>query len=269
MNTTIDQFEPVWQYEAEENAITTILEMQLLLWQKGMCVAGYNAEGIPQKVKTFFFPKDWDLEFMEHIFVNDPLFAGEEPFTQIWLAEERIILVPEQLYVKDYADEWFRKFHFLDADELLFHDDLNPALDAQIIFPIPENLKELLHQYMKDAQLNALSKIALSLSSETQGNLIKIINLPKVVLLSLQENGKNILHQVCCYENAENIIYKIAVILQEKDLTQDEIKISISGIAPFYNNILDELRNFFPIIDPFENTTAASLDFLKKLYLCA
>ncbi len=262
------------EYEAEENAITTILEMQLILWQKGMCVVGFDNYGIPQKVKTFFFPQDWDLKFMEYIFVNDPMFAGEEAFSKVWLTDERIILVPEQLYVKDYADEWFRKFHFLESEEILFHDNMSPALEAQIIFPIPENLKELLYQYLKeDISMNALSKVALGTSINDNGNFIKIVNLPKVVLLSLQENGKNILHQVCNYENSENIIYKIAIILQEKDLNQDEVQIAISGIAPFYNNILDELQSFFPIRKPleklFNNTTFATLDFLKKLYLCA
>lgn len=270
MNTTVDAYNPTWEYEAEENAITAITEMQLLLWQKGMCIVGFDKDGIPQKIKTFFFPEAWDLNFMEYIFINDPMFAGEEAFSKVWLTEERIILVPEQLYVKDYADEWFRKFHFLEADEVLFHDNMSPALDAQIIFPIPEKLKELLYQYLKeDISMNALSKVALNSSNNDKGNFVKIINLPKVVLLCLQENGKNILHQVSNYENAENIIYKIAIILQEKDLNQDEVQIIISGIAPFYNNILEELQSFFTIQKPFGDTTSATLDFLKKLFICA
>lgn len=269
MNTTIDSYNPIWEYEAEENAITEISEMQLLLWPEGMCVVGFDNQGIPQKVKSFFFDTDWDLEFIEYIFINDPLFAGEEEFKKVWIADERIILVPEQLYVKDYADEWFRKFHFLESEEVLFNDNMNPALDAQIIFPIPKKIKDLLYQYLKDVQMNALSKQALSSSVNENGNIIKIINLPKMVLLALQENGKNILHQVSKYENSENIIYKIAVLLQEKDLNQDEVQISIFGIAPFYNNILEELKSFFTIIHPFEDTTSATLDFLKKLYLCA
>lgn len=269
MNTTLEETGPVWQYEADGNAISEILGMQLILWSKGMCAVGYNTEGIPQKVKTYLFPKNWDAIYIEYVFTNEPLFAGPEAFTHIWLTEERNILVPEQLYMKDYADEWIRKFHFLEKDEVLFNDDLKPALDAQMVFPVQEKLKELLEMYMGDAKISTLSKMALRTPAPSAENLIEIINLPKTALLSLQENGKYILHQVCSYEKTEDILYKIAIILQEKDLRQDEINLTLFGIAPFWNNIIEELQTYFSFTEALEDTTRVTIDFLKELYLCA
>lgn len=268
MNTELEQYEPIWQYEVEENAILDITGLQLFIWSNGMSVVGFDETGQPQKIKTYFFPRPWDQEFMEEIFINEPLFAGEETFKSIWITEERSLLIPESLFNQGYATDWIKKFHFLEETETLFDDSLKPALKAQIIFPIPENLKNLLNHYFEEVAVKAFSKIALSLPEENTGTIIKIVNLPRLVLFSLQENGKNILHQIAHYEKTEDIIYKIAIILQEKNINQDQVKISLSGIAPFYNNIIEELQNFFEIQEDLTDTTQATINFFKKTYLC-
>jgi hypothetical protein len=269
MEISMDEMEPVWLYTAEENAITEITSLQLIIWQKGFSICGFSETGIPQEIKTFLFREDWDLEMMEQIFINDPLFAGPEPFTHVWLAEQRNILIPDHFYDVDYSGEWIRKFHFLESDEIIFTGSMAPFLEAQIVFPVREKLKTLLEHYMEEAKINALSGVALSEAKPANTSLIELINLPKVILLSLQHNGKFNLHQVSAYDNTEDIIYNIALILQEKDLNQDQVNIELSGIAPFWNNILEELPAYFNQIEIPADTTLITLNFFKKLYTCA
>jgi len=268
MEINTDEIEPVWRYESEENAITEIISLHLIIWQKGLSICGFSGEGLPLEIKTFLFRKDWDTETIEQIFINDPLFAGPEPFTHVWLAEQRNILIPDHFYDVDYSGEWIRKFHFLENDEIIFTGSMTPFLEARIIFPVREKLKALLTQYMEEAKINALSQVALSEAKPENASLIELINLPKVILLSLQHNGKFNLHQVSAYDNTEDIIYNIALILQEKDLNQDEVNIEFSGIAPFWNNILEEIPAYFNQMEIPADTTAVTLNFFKKLYIC-
>lgn len=266
---TKERYQEIWKYKAEDSHLHTHETTHLIVWSNGMSIAAYNQGGIPLEIKTFLGKKLWDISLFKDLFQEESLLKKSKLVKNIWWAEERNIIVPEQLYVKDYAEKWIRRFHFLEASENLHDYNLQPYLNAQMVFPIAEEIEKLIQSNFSDASIDALSKIALSLPSESRTTTIKITNLPKVVLLSLQENGRNIYHQIAAYENIQDIIYKIAIILQEKDLNQNQIEIEIQGIAPFYNNILDELKNFFVIKNTITNTTLETLNFFKNLYKCA
>jgi hypothetical protein len=205
---------------------------------------------------------------MLHLFENDPLFAGPQPISRIWLAEARNILVPQSLYEENEAGEWLGKFHFLEADEQLMHISLQPHQDIQMVFPIKNALNALFEQYLPEASINVLSRVAMQ-HTEVKGPFLEIINLPKMILLSLREGQRFLLHQVYAYEHTENVVYRIAVILEEKGLAQDQVGVSLTGIAPFWNNLNTELPLYLRAISPLEDTTAISLTFLNKLFSCA
>lgn len=266
--TELETKEPVWQYEAEDNALVDMDKLHLIVWPDGLCITGFDQDGTPLKIKTFLFRENWDTGFMQHLFENDPLFAGPQPISRVWLAEARNILVPGPLYEENEAGEWLGKFHFLEAGESLMHISMQPHQDIQMIFPVKDALKALFDQYLPEARISALSLVAMQ-QPETGGPFLEIINLPKMILLSLRENQRFLLHQIYPYENAENVVYKVALILEEKGLAQDQVRLSLAGIAPFWNNLNTELPLYFDAAGKLEDTTAVSLTFLKKLFSCA
>lgn len=266
---TEERYQEIWKYKAEDSHVQIHETTHLIGWANGLSIATFNQEGSPLEIKTFLGKKSWDSSLFKDLFHEEPLLKKTKLVKKIWWAEERNIIVPEQLYVKNYAEKWIRRFHFLETSENLHDYYLQPYLNAQMVFPIAEEIQKLIESNFPEASIDALSKIALSLPSESRTTCIKITNLPKIVLLSLQENSRNIYHQIAAYENIQDIIYKIAIILQEKDLNQNQVEIEIQGIAPFYNNILDELKNFFVIKNTITNTTLETLNFFKTLYKCA
>lgn len=260
--------EPIWQYEAEENVLIDMSSLHLIVWPNGLCVTAFDKGGIPMKVKTFVFREHWDIAFMQDLFENDPLFAGPQPINHIWIAEARNILIPEPLYEESQAGEWIGKFHFLEADEQLLHINMQPHQDIRMVFPVRQALTDLFRQYLPEARISALSRVSMVQGTGLNGTFLEIVNLPKMILLSLRENERFVLHQIYPYENTENVIYRIALILEEKGISQEQVQVSLSGIAPFWNNLNIELPRFFKSISHSEDTTAISLTFLNKLFSC-
>jgi len=263
-----ETIEPVWKFQAEADPIVEVTSFQLLLWPEGVTIVGYSGEGHAIDVRTFLFLKRWDIDFLEYLINNDAAFAGPQPIRKIWLADERNLLIPANLAGDDHSESWFRKFHFLEAEEQLTHLNMSPHLEADLTFPIHDKLRELLEKYLPEARINALSYYALAELDPSTAPVLRILSLPKFVFFTLQQNGKFLLHQLYPYEQADNIVYKIALLLQEKDIPQDHIGISLQGIAPFWHNLHTELPAFFPEMNAIPDTTATSLTFLNNLYQC-
>ena len=268
MNENLEGLIPVWNFETHEDVLVEVDSFQMILWKDGLSVFGYCKNGNVLKVITYLFDQEWDVAALETIFENHPIFASNEPFTNIWLAEERNIIIPEHLFEKGYADEWIRKFHHLDLKETLISVHLDPYLKAFFVFPILDEVHTLLKEHFENSKINTLSKLALATPEDTKQTLVKIINLPKLALISFIHEGKFILHQSTSYEKTEDIIYKIALILQEKGISQDQINLSLEGIAPFWNNLIDDLKDFFPLKIGNQESKNLTLDFLNSLYKC-
>lgn len=262
---------PIWRYLADEYTESAIAEIHLLIWPGGVCVAGFLQNGTPMIIQTYLTRDKPDTDWVKHLCTQDILIKNHtKKVKKIWLSEERNLLIPNSIYEENHAESWLRKFHFLSPEDILLHFELNKQVNAKIIFPISESLKAFLTETFSKASFLPLSKMAFQPISNKESAELQIISLPREIILSLSQKGHFVYHLVYPYESPQNIIYKLALILDEKGIPQEQLPaISFTGIAPFWNNILTELPAYFPLKTISENTTEITLDFLKKLFTCA
>lgn len=268
MNTTATG--PVWQYESEALPLSDAHHFHLILWKYGLSYVGFTSEGDTVMASTFLFEKDWDVSRFKEILIDEPVFAGPQPIKAIWIAEERQLLIPAPFFKDNFADAWLRTFHFIEAGETLIHHDLAPVLDAVAVFPLKEELLELIHEYLPEAKIRPLSLTAFTGDKPSSSPArIRLINLPKLVLWSFMENNQFQHHQISPAEEPDNILYTLGLYLQDNHHPQHAVTVEMEGIAPFWKNLHLSVRDFFSQFKPEEDTTLTSLEFYKKLFTCA
>lgn len=262
---------PIWRYVPNDYSEKSITDIHLIIWRGGVCVAGFQEGGIQGVVQTYLTQKQPDVLWVKELAEQD-VFLKKYPkkVKKIWISEERNLLVPNSIYEENHAESWVRKFHYLSPDEILLHFELNSSVDAKIVFPVSESLKAFLTENFSKAEFKAVSDLAFrSVPNDTPAD-VRIVCLPREIILTVGHNGHFVYHLVYPYETPQDVLYKLALILEEKGINQAQVNnISFSGIAPFWNNILEEISFYFPLKTSSENTTEISLTFLKSLYTCA
>lgn len=262
---------PIWQYIADDFSDTILSDIHLLLWQGGASVVGFKQTGDPGMVQTYLSQKRPDSIWIKDLVNNDILLKNHpKKVKKIWLSEERNLLIPDSLFEENIAEGWFRKFHYLSPDDVLLYFELNSSLEAKIIFPVSESIKALLSDAFSKANFYPVSQLAFQPVQSEAKTSVQIICLPREVMITLSHRGHFVYHLVYPYESPQNVVYKLALILEEKDISQEQIsEISFSGMAPFWNNILTEIPPYFSLKTISSNTTDITLNFLKTLYACA
>lgn len=257
-----------WNYKNENQG--TVEEIQLILWDFGISIFTIQENKEISEVQSYLFSSPWNIDEGKKIFEQTGLFSHAKMVKKIWMTSPKHLIIPESLYDEGYANQWIRRFHFLNPDESLFSINLQPELNAYIIFPIPERWQLLLKDSFKNVQFESITKLALKQKSEESEGIIQchIINLPKMTTISLIENQQFISHHVLAYEDSQELIYKIALLLQEKEIAQDIVRMRLEGIAPFWNDLLQKLEEFFPLNIDTSNSTKLSLDFINNLIQC-
>lgn len=260
--------ETAWKFENE--SIEKTDQLQLLIWEEGISVLFFSKEGELAKCLTYLLSDSWNLEDARLILEQSGAFDQANKVEKIWMTAPKHLIIPENLYEEGYANQWIRRFHFLNAEESLFSIPLKPQLDAFVIFPIPERWQLMLKDNFKNALFESLTKYALQRKEKdkTEGLHLHIISLPKMVTVSLLESQRFLSHHVLPYQQTEQLIYKLALLLQEKEIPQDLISFHLEGIAPFWNNLVEALTTFLKPNEEEKSTKEMTINFIKNLRAC-
>ncbi|WP_118951199.1 DUF3822 family protein [Taibaiella helva] len=258
--------QPVRHFNMHDDPLTNIETLHLIVWDKGLCIAGYDANSNVLTAKVYHYAP-WNMAAIESIFINEPLVAGPQPVTHIWIADERTIVIPRPLYEKEAAASWLRRFHFIEAGEHVHATPVAQVLAAVVSYPVQEKLAQLVQKYFAEGHIEALSG-AILCQEPTPQDYADLVFLDTVVLLSAGSKDKLLLHQVMEMSDVHNLLYRLALICQEHSLQQEELRVTVSGLC-LSDTVLEELRQFFPRITVPGSEQFASFTLLSKLISCA
>ncbi len=195
----------VWQMNQDEKTILQIVNTHLILWDKGCCFIGYTNEKTVVMAKYFVFEHDIQVTDLEGIFMDEPIFGGEEPVTNIWLCTTRQSIIPKQLYKESLSKDWIRKVYYIGPDEIIIAIPLlKPA--GYITFPIENSL----HSFVADWFPNAIIDNIVNASfSDNQSQNMTLCIMPNIATLATFDTKQLLQYVVFEYTNADEILYKI------------------------------------------------------------
>lgn len=257
--------QPVQHFNMHDDPLTNIETLHLLIWEQGLCIAGYGLNEHVLTTKVYVFPKG-DTHAVESIFMNEPLVAGPQPVTHIWIADERNMLIPHHLFNEDAAAEWLAKFHFVTPTETVHATRLKQPIN--IVYPMANDLSALLRKYFREAKVNALSGVLLQQEISTDSDTVDLVFLKETIALTLRQKGKLISHQIVVIEDINNLVYKIASISQDYKIVQEDLKVSVSGFC-VDENCWNQLKAFYPKMTVPGSEQFSSFTLLSKLISCA
>jgi hypothetical protein len=258
--------QPVQHFNMHDDPLTNIETLHLVIWDKGLCVAGYDLQGNVLTAKVYSF-SHWNIAAIESVFVNEPLVAGPQPVTHIWIAEERSLIVPQHLYTLEAAMQWLVQFHFIEAGETIHATTVRQHLQATVVYPLQDKLHTLLQKYFAEGKIDAISGMLLCQESLIGQDTADLTFLDKKAVLTIRSKGKLATHQVTEATDINNLVYKIASICEEHNIKQDELKISLSGFC-ITSETITELRSFFPKMTVPGSEQFSSFTLLSKLISC-
>jgi hypothetical protein len=258
---------PTWHFSTHDDPLTNIETLHLILWTHGLCIAGYDDAGKILVTKMYLFDHAWENDKIESIFINEPLVAGPQPVTRIWIADERSMLVPEHLFDQEASALWLRKLFFIEEGESI---RFAPALkdEAQIVYPVNNRLVAIAGKFFKEANIHSLSEVLLGNSDLQDQDTIKIFILGHTVLFTIREKGKLLAHQVFNSGDINDLVYRIAAICNEYSLPQQQLNVSIAGAMHRPEHMAAELKAYFPGIVIPDSEQSSSFTLLSELKSC-
>lgn len=262
-----EKLQPVQHFDMHDDPLTNIETLHLLIWGQGLSIAGYGSGGTVLTTKVYLFPKD-DIHAVESIFINEPLVAGPQPITHIWIAESRNMVIPQHLFNEDAAKTWLNKFHFIAPNESVRTTTVKQPDAVSIAYPVSNDLVAILNKYFPEGKIASVSGMILQQNIPTDSDSAEILFLNETVALTIRRKGKLIAHQIGLMEDVHNLVYKIASICQDCKIEQDDLKVSIAGLC-VTDNVANELRSFYPKMVVPGSEQFSSFTLLSKLIACA
>lgn len=257
--------QPVQHFNMHDDPLTNIETLHLLIWEQGLCIAGYGPDESVLTTKVYVFPKG-DIHAVESIFMNEPLVAGPQPITRAWIADERNMIVPQHLFNEEAAANWLNKFHFISYNESIQSTTLKQPIS--IAYPLSNDLSALLRKYFPEGKVNALSGVLLQQEISSENDTLELVFLKETIALTLRKKGKLITHQIEAYTDIHNLVYKVASISKDNEIAQEHLKVSVSGLC-IDENSLNELKAFYPKMTVPGTAQFSSFTLLSKLITCA
>jgi hypothetical protein len=262
-----ERLHPVQHFNMHDDPLTNIEHLQLLIWEQGLCIAGYGLNGNVLTTKVYTFHKG-DIHAVESIFMNEPLVAGPQPVTHIWIAEQRNMVIPQHLFQQEAGKTWLAKLHFITPAETVRTTTVRQPVPVSIVYPVSNDLALLLKKYFAEGKVETLSGMLLQQDFTADNDTADIVFLNETAALTLRQKGKLISHQIGLAEDINNLVYKIASICQDYKISQEELKVSISGLC-ITENTTQALKAFYPKMVIPGSEQFLSFTLLSKLISCA
>lgn len=276
LTTAIDtNKEELYRMNTAENLLDSVSDVNMIVMPRGLCLTGYSQNGEVLMVDYEDHPDDlqpWINDFYEHHFLNRPLLTSEKNIGHIFIATEKSMIVPAELYDKQEAEEWLRTIHFIEADEEIEAYQLKGE-DAWYVYAYPTEVKGIINRYYGDAEVHPLATY--QLCNEEDSDVAYCCLMEKEALVTIYVGGKLHGHKMMPYNSAEDIAYHL--LQAAKDLGADAHQMTVYGTAvsgsmaamiPALQQYIPDVRDGSAEVTTNDPAWAGTIHLLKLLHTC-
>jgi len=266
-------------YNAHEgaNLVQQVAKVILVVFPRGLTIAGFSPQGdlliVHYTEHNESLPR-WILDFYEHRFIEDKLLSVPEKIAGIFVASDKYLLVPDEVYNAEQASDWMRKIFFIESNEVI--EDYRLYEDkSHYLFAYPSAIKNLSGRYFHHAAVLPLAAYQFYKPYKMESALQFCVGID-YIYATLYKNKQLAWHQVFPYQCAEDIAYQINLMCKQYRIESQNMEIQASVIHKDLNNMLSDLTQYFPKLKYGNNTESfpsvrewiQTAGLLQQLYSC-
>jgi hypothetical protein len=227
--------------------IAQVEKVILLIFPRGLLVAGFNASGdllmINYTAHNDSMPT-WILDFYEHSFIDNKLLQAPEKIAGVFIATEKYLIIPDELFSEGHAEDWLKKIFFVESgettDRFRLHED-----KAHYLFAYSTAIKNLATRYFHVAPVLPLACYQFHKPYKMDAILQCCIT-PDQVIATLYKNQHLTWHQNFAYSTAEDIAYQIGLMSKQYRLDSQNMDFHVSVVHKELNNVVLDLTQYYP-----------------------
>src|SRR5690606_24740008 len=155
---------------------------------------------------------NWDTDKMIQIFENEPMVAGPQPITDIWINSDQQMQIPAHLFDSEKAGNWLKQFHFVESDYSILENKITePTEEApRVVYAVPDEVIYRLDRFFPEANTDSLSAILIQtlLAQKAEGLHLNFLD-KRVVIIWIQQGVLKYV-QSLNYDSCADVIYLLA-----------------------------------------------------------
>jgi len=253
---TNEQVYNAYEHESLETLLASVI---CILMPRGIWVAGFSStkEVLTLHHTSYNANKPiWELDFFEHVIVQEPLFTAREKIKGVFIANDKNIVIPDELYSEEHAENWMRHIHFIETKDVITHYPL-PVENAQYLLAVPLGITELIKINFKKAEVLPLPVYQFKRANK-QSLYLQCCITNEQVYATLHNYSQLLWHKVFDYTCAEDIAYAIKLLCVENNISPSDISMNCDAVSAAEYNVINELSQYFPGLKDGNGNTITS-----------
>lgn len=239
--------EQVYNVREDDTLSARVALVICVLVERGAFVAGYT---IGKELLTIHYAAYgankpvWELDFFEQLFASEPLLALKDKVKGVFTGGAKNLVVPDELYDVQEAENWLRKLHFVEQTDRISTYELenDKAVHLQAI---PVNISELVKINFKKALVLPLH--AYQFEGENAQSLhMQLCLTDDQVFVTLHNYSQLLWNHVVRYSCAEDIAYAIKLLCKENYIDPVKLHMSCNALNGAAYDVVNALTQYFP-----------------------
>ena len=267
-------YRQVYNAREDEQILSWTEYVTCVFTRRGLLAAAFNSGNELLSMHYAGYGKErpvWELDFFEPLFAQEPLLVKHDLITKVFFCSEQNLVVPDELYNKEEAENWLKHIHFIEPSDTIEHYHLKEQ-KANYVYAIPHNIRELVRINCKKATVMPLPAYQFSHKS-TQHTYLQCFMSGEQACVSLYHLNLLIWHRVFDYSTAEDIAYEIRVVCREHKIAADKLTVACNAMSATEYAIANELSQYFSAITTGDGHSIKSLwspalSLIKQLQSC-
>lgn len=268
--------EQIYKLHNSDNLISQIAKIIILLMPRGVSVAGFSDRGDLLMIKNNEYKKSlpqWIIDFYEHQFLNDQMLSAPHKVTSVFVAGDKNLLVPELLYKPHDSEEWLKRLHFVEANEVISTHHLRED-KAYYLYAWPSAIKSLVNRYFTKTKILPFATYQFYKPFKAECSMQMSLTADRV-FATLYKNRELYWHQAFSYKSSEDIVYQVKHVAKEFRIDDAQMSMQCTVANKALIDHVTEMLQFFPglkdgtgTVVTNERSWMSNIYLIQQLYAC-
>ncbi|MFT4060890.1 MAG: DUF3822 family protein [Edaphocola sp.] len=253
------------QYTWHTQPLASMDTVHLLLWHGVLGAVAYSAGGEPL-CAHFYDIDSCDAKGIKEIVLNEPLLADTQQVAKVWIASERNLLVPNELFEPEAAASWLATFQYVAVGEKVLQHPLT-VIGAHAVFVAGQAYASLLATYFDKAAVQTFAPVILG-NMPAKGFAANLYRLHGHTYVTIKNDGQLLCHRLLLHAALDDVYYLTMRVAAVHDIPQASVNLGCGGFG-WTDDLRADVLAAFPQASIAYDNEAALLSSLKELWLCA